>query len=245
MNRTEQPKAVSGAQSRCINVMLALALLLIAMMITRAPVSDDHSGSRDHPSTIENENEQGSSQLALSPVRVRLCSIIRRIDALGGLSGRTQSASTSPELFEFLGLDPTKPPFHPSCAMALPETPPRKTCHDAIRAAWLLKLSTIGFSACTGSGVDTSSGDAGTRKDDAVVLIRERVLVGDIGHRVDVEGECTELGRLVHAVAGALWNDESRADYVRNLLPVLRPRTGSAFSWSSAGTRSLDTVCPK
>lgn len=245
MSRTEQPKPVSSVQARCINVTSALVLLLIVVMITHAAVRDDPLGSREHPSTTTNDNMQESSKLALSPVRVRLCSIIRRIDALGASSGRAQSTSTSPELFEFLGLDPTKPPFHPSCAMALPKMPPRKTCHDAIQAAWLSKLDDISFGACTGSGVDTSGGDAGTRKDDAIVLIRERVLVDDTRHRLDVEGECTELGRLVHAVAGALWNDQSRADYVRNLLPVLRPRTGSAFSWGSAGTRSLDTVCPE
>ncbi|GKT97606.1 LOW QUALITY PROTEIN: hypothetical protein Ct61P_15456 [Colletotrichum tofieldiae] len=173
----------------------------------------------------------------VSPSRRRVCGALGRLSAHNNRDSpdpldRSLGPGT-PELFEFLGLDGSAPPFLPAPDTAQPGQPAHKAARNAIR---------LGRSAFR-AGRRRPEPDPGHGRGGA----EERIDPGGGDRRaVDEEG-------LVHTVARVLWDDDTRRDYVKHVLPVLRLRAESEeqrpawFEWLSKPATAgdaWDAVCP-
>ncbi|GKT67352.1 hypothetical protein ColTof3_14691 [Colletotrichum tofieldiae] len=175
----------------------------------------------------------------VSPSRRRVCGALGRLSAHNNRDSpdpldRSLGPGT-PELFEFLGLDGSAPPFLPAPDTAQPGQPAHKAARNAIRKAWGARLSGLGV-----------AGRSPTRDMDVAALKSALTPGGGDRRAVDEEG-------LVHTVARVLWDDDTRRDYVKHVLPVLRLRAESEeqrpawFEWLSKPATAgdaWDAVCP-
>ncbi|KAK1977566.1 hypothetical protein LZ30DRAFT_255174 [Colletotrichum cereale] len=174
----------------------------------------------------------------VSPSRNRVCRILHRltmhIHDSSDPSDRSLGPDT-PELFEYLGLDRSAPPFFPASDMALSGQPAHRAARSAIRKAWGARLSGLGV-----------AGESPSKEMDVTAM--KNGLTSKGGHRRAMDEEA-----LIHTVARILWDDDTRGDYVKHVLPVLRPNAGSDerrpgwFKWRSAPAAAVDVweiLCP-
>ncbi|WYZ36294.1 hypothetical protein EsH8_XII_000044 [Colletotrichum jinshuiense] len=166
-----------------------------------------------------------------APARVRVCRAVRRLHAHqhhhhhhktpGAPSCKPPSLpALYPELFEYMGLDP--------------DTAPGQA---AVSKAWTARLADL---VPVGGG--GASGEGGLC-DDACKLttaaaVKESMLKGFDGGIIEEEG-------MIHTVASVLWEDDSRAEYIDQILPILRPPASRILIFKRADAGGFEAMCPR
>ncbi|GKT67217.1 hypothetical protein ColTof4_13604 [Colletotrichum tofieldiae] len=210
-----------------------------------------HASLGQHPYRPQDPHQQqqkGQQEEGFSPTRRPVCDVVRRLYSMKHphqpppllRAAAFPLASSHPELFEYLGLDRTAAPCHPASKIAT-TGPAHKKCRGAIAEAWLARVDKARnlkeTSSATAGISATWPGEDSPAKLMQVARMRDSVIQGMSGPG---DQWVDEVG-LIHAVASTLLDDNSRAEYVNHILPVLRP---SPQSWGSLWA-STETLCPQ
>ncbi|KAK1992089.1 hypothetical protein LX36DRAFT_733646 [Colletotrichum falcatum] len=183
------PSGGVSSERPSLKMVIGIALIVFTLVCYISGSQGPRCVSRVGPTEqtpVTPSQETDESDNALQHV----CRVVRRLHAA--------QPSSSPELFEFLHLDPSKPPFHPPHKMAYQGRPSYQLCRDSIIKAWTLRFE------------ESEMGSRG--REEEVSILRGQIRHGDRGRG---------YSEVLHSVAAVLLEDDTRREYMDRVYPLI------------------------